>query len=116
MINDNKILGIITARGGSKRLHKKNLFIFRDKPLIYWTINSALKSKYIDKVIVSSDSKEIMDLSIKYGAEVPFKRPVGLSQDNSSSESVILHALTWLRNNNNDDYKYESKKFNLCRI
>ena len=92
-----KVLGIITARGGSKRLPNKNVKILGDKTLIAWTIESALKAKYLDKVIVSSDDSEIIAISKEYGAEVPFVRPLELSSDSASSVSVLLHALNWYK-------------------
>ena len=66
MIYDKKLLAIIPARGGSKRLPRKNILNLAGKPLIAWTIDSALKSKYIDRIVVSTDDKEISDISMKY--------------------------------------------------
>lgn len=72
MIEKNKIVALIPARGGSKGIKNKNIIDLCGKPLISYTIQAALESKYIDKVIVSTDSQEIADVAIKYGAEVPF--------------------------------------------
>ena len=102
MIKTMKVWAIIPARSGSKRLHKKNIYKFDNKPLISWTIKSALNSKYIDKVIVSTDDSYIAKVSKNYGAQVPFKRPRKLSNDKASSVDVILHALKILKPNNND--------------
>ena len=93
MFKKNKILAIIPARKGSKRIPKKNLKKINGKPLIYWSIKAARNSKYIDKVIVSTDSKLIRDISIKYGSDVPFIRPKKISTSISKSSDVIIHAL-----------------------
>ena len=102
MIRTMKIWAIIPARSGSKRLHKKNIHTFYNKPLISWTIKSALNSKYIDKVIVSTDDSYIAKIAKFYGAEVPFMRPKKLSNDKASSADVVLHALKKLKVNKND--------------
>ncbi len=98
MFGEKKVLAIIPARGGSKRLPQKNILDLNGKPLIAWTIESALQSKYIDKVIVSTDSLAIKKISEKYGAEVPFIRPESLSTDIASSIDVIKHALSFYHN------------------
>jgi len=87
------VLAVIPARGGSKGLKNKNIKVIAGKPLISWTIDAALKSKYIDKVIVSTDSKEIEKISKEYGASVPFLRPKELAKDDTSSIDVMLHAI-----------------------
>ena len=87
-----KIIAIIPARGNSKSIYKKNLIKFSGKPLIYWTIKQALNTKKIDEVFVSSDSKEILDISKSFGAKT-ILRPKKYSTDVASSESVLLHAL-----------------------
>ena len=87
------LLAIIPARGGSKRLVGKNIKELFTKPLVAWTIEAALKSKYVGRVVVSTDDQEISDISKKYGAEVPFLRPRELSEDGSSSLSVVRHAI-----------------------
>lgn len=87
------ILALITARGGSKGIPGKNIKPLAGKPLINWTIEAAKKSKYIDRIILSSDDEEIMQKALSVGCEVPFKRPAGLALDDSSSMDVILHAL-----------------------
>ena len=93
MIRTKKIWAIIPARSGSKRLHKKNTHKFHNKPLISWTIKSALNSKYIDRIVVSTDDQEISNISIKYGAEVPFLRPKSLATDDASSIDTIINVL-----------------------
>ena len=90
-----KVLSIIPARGGSKGLPRKNIIDLAGKPLIAWTIEASLNSKYITKTIVSSDDKEILDISTKYGSEV-IKRPNNLSSDVATSESVVRHAIDYL--------------------
>lgn len=92
-----KVLGLIPARGGSKGLPRKNIRLLVGRPLISWTINSALKSKYINSVVVSTDDREIAEISRKCGAEVPFFRPKKLSQDKSLRNEVILHALNKIK-------------------
>ena len=82
---------IITARKGSKRLPGKNIKSFCGKPLIAWTIEAALKSSYVNRVFVSTDSKEIAEISKTYGATVPSLRPSFLSEDDSSSVDVVLY-------------------------
>jgi len=86
------ILAIIPARGGSKRLPKKNVRILRGKPLIFYTIDTANKSKYLDRVIVSTDDKKIAEISAKYGAEV-IERPKKLARDDSPIIDAIFHVL-----------------------
>jgi CMP-N-acetylneuraminic acid synthetase len=91
-----RILSIIPARGGSKGLPRKNILDLAGKPLMAWTIGASLKSKYITKTVVSSDDKEILDISIEYGAKV-VKRPDDLSNDSATSESVVKHAIDYLK-------------------
>ena len=93
MINNHKVIAIITARSGSKGLPKKNIKELHGKPLIAWTIDSARKSKYLDKVIVSTDCKDISKVAMQFGAEVPFIRPLYLASDDSTSFDVLKHAL-----------------------
>jgi len=88
-----KVLGIIPARGGSKGIPKKNIRPLLGKPLIAWTIEQALKSKYLDRVIVSTDDPAIAKISRKHGADVPFMRPRKLSTDKASSIDAVFHAL-----------------------
>ena len=96
MYKEKKILAVITARGGSKRLPNKNILDLAGKPLIAWTIEAGLKSKYIDKLIVSTDSKKIVEISKQFGAEVPFIRPRYLSNDIADSVSVLKHSIEFL--------------------
>jgi N-acylneuraminate cytidylyltransferase/CMP-N,N'-diacetyllegionaminic acid synthase len=105
MINNKTILAIIPARGGSKGIPHKNIKNLKEKPLIAWTIKESLKSKYIDKLVVSTEDKEIAEISKKYGAEIPFLRPAGLALDSTPGIDPILHAIKWFKNRNcNFDY------------
>ena len=88
-------LCVIPARGGSKRIPKKNIKNFLGKPIIAYSIEAALKSNCFDKVIVSTDDKAIAKIAQEYGAEIPFYRPVELSDDYISSDEVVRHALFW---------------------
>ena len=92
-----KCVAIIPARGGSQRIKKKSIKFFCGKPIISYSIISALKSGCFDKVIVSTDSNNISKVALKYGAEVPFKRPKNLSDDKTSTGDVIKHAIHFLR-------------------
>ena len=93
------ILGLIPARGGSKGLPRKNIKSLLGKPLIAWTIEQALASKYLDRVVVSTEDEEIAEISKKYGADVPFIRPKELAKDNTKGIKVVLHAVDWMEKN-----------------
>ena len=105
VINGKKLLALIPARGGSKRLPKKNILDLLGKPMISWSIEAALGSKFIDKVIVSTDDKEISDIAENYGVSAPFLRPAELSEDDTSSIDVALHALSEIEQSD-IDYHY----------
>jgi len=92
MINGKTILAIIPARGGSKRLPNKNILELDGKPLIAWSIEEGLKSKYIDKVVVSSDSEDILNISKKFGADI-VKRPDKLASDTATSFDAVKHTI-----------------------
>ncbi len=96
MIGKYSVTALIPARGGSKRLPRKNIKLLVDKPLIAWSIEVAKACKYVDRVIVSTDDEEIKRISEQYGAEVPFLRPEYLSNDHASSFDVIKHAIDFL--------------------
>ncbi len=93
MLNDKSFLAIIPARGGSKRLPRKNVMNLAGKPLIAWTIEAALNSTYIDEVMVSTDDREIAEIAQQYGASVPFFRPTELATDLTSTFDAIKHTL-----------------------
>ena len=99
--NNEEILAIIQARGGSKTIPGKNIKLIAGKPLISWTIEEAKKSKYIDRIVVSTDDKKIAAVAKKYGAEVPFLRPKKLAADKAKSIDLLQHALWWLKENEN---------------
>ena len=88
---------IIPARGGSKRIPKKNSREFCGKPMISYSIEAAKETQLFDQIIVSTDSLEIAEVAKKYGAEVPFIRPATLSDDHATSDQVIIHALEWMQ-------------------
>lgn len=92
MYKDKTFLAIIPARGGSKRLPRKNVLDLAGKPLIDWSIEAGLKSKYIDTIVVSSDDDEILDISIKFGATI-IKRPEELASDTATTFDAIKHAI-----------------------
>ena len=102
MYNNKKILAIIPARGGSKRLANKNLLPLNGKPLIGWSIDEAKVSKYIDRLIVSTDSQEIREVAKAFGADTPFLRPSELAEDETRSIDVVIHAVHFLKAENYD--------------
>ncbi|KZL01867.1 MULTISPECIES: pseudaminic acid cytidylyltransferase [unclassified Pseudovibrio] len=88
-------IAVIPARGGSKRIPRKNIKEFLGVPIIHYPINAALKSGLFDRVIVSTDDDEIASIAKRLGAEVPFQRPAHLSDDHASTLDVLVHALEW---------------------
>ncbi len=88
-------LAVIPARGGSKRIPRKNIKLFCGKPIIAWSIEAAKKSGCFDDIIVSTDDKEIADIAKSYGANVPFLRPSSLADDYTGTIPVIKHAIEW---------------------
>lgn len=91
-----KIVAIIPARKGSKGIKNKNIILYKNKPLIYHSIKSALKLKKIDKVLVSTDSKKFKNIAEKYGATV-ILRPKKISRDNSLEKEFLVHAYNYLK-------------------
>ena len=91
------IIAIIPARGGSKRIPRKNIKLFAGQPIIAWSIFAALESKCFDKVIVSTDDPEVASISRRIGAEIPFIRPATLSDDYTGTIPVVAHAITELQ-------------------
>ncbi len=98
------ILAITLARGGSKSIKNKNIALIKGKPLIYYTIREAVKSKYIKDYIVSTDSYKIMKVVNRLGISTPFKRPKKLSSDKSTSVEALKHALLFMENKNKIKY------------
>jgi pseudaminic acid cytidylyltransferase len=90
-------IAIIPARGGSKRIPKKNIKNFFGKPMIYYSISNAISSKCFKKIIVSTDDKQIAKISKKYGAEILFKRPKNLSGDNALTRDVVNHTINFVK-------------------
>jgi len=99
------IHSIIPARGGSKGIPNKNIIEFCGKPLIAWSIEQCLSSKYISEVWVSSDSQEILDIAEKYGAKT-IKRPDDISGDFATSESAWIHSIKIIEEDNNIDFVF----------
>jgi CMP-N,N'-diacetyllegionaminic acid synthase len=97
MIADKRVLCIIPARGGSKGVPGKNTRLLHGKPLIAYTVEAALASESIDRVIVSTDDAAIADAGRTAGAEVPFERPASLATDTAGTIDVVLHAMEWVR-------------------
>ena len=97
MINQKKILGIVPARIGSKGLKFKNLKKINSKPLVYWPIKTLQISKYIDKIILNTDSNKIKKIGIEMGVEVPFLRPKYLASDKVKIADVIIHTLKYFK-------------------
>jgi N-acylneuraminate cytidylyltransferase len=93
MYQTHKILAVIPARGGSKGVPRKNVRLLDGKPLIAWSIEQASQSRYVDRVIVSSEDEEICQVAKTYGAEVPFVRPAALASDTASGVDVLCHAV-----------------------
>ena len=93
MIEKKKIIAIIPARGGSKGIPRKNIKLLAGKPLIAYSIETSLKSRYIDRVVVSTEDEEIAEISKKSGAEVPFLRPKELARDDSPTIDAIMHVI-----------------------
>ncbi|MFK7776843.1 MAG: pseudaminic acid cytidylyltransferase [Gimesia sp.] len=89
-------IAVIPARGGSKRIPRKNIKNFCGKPMIAWSIEAALESNCFERIIVSTDDDEIATVALSYGAEVPFMRPESLSDNYVGTTAVVSHAVKWL--------------------
>ena len=94
-------VAVIPARGGSKRIPRKNIRLFAGKPMIAYSIECAIRTQLFDQIVVSTDDAEISDIARHYGAEVPFVRPAELSDDLTFPAPVIAHAVRWLQNHGN---------------
>jgi N-acylneuraminate cytidylyltransferase len=90
-------LAVIPARGGSKRIPRKNIKLFNGKPMIAWSIEAALNSQMFDQVLVSTDDDEIAEVARQYGAQVPFIRPATLADDHTGTSAVVRHAINWVQ-------------------
>lgn len=102
MFQGKRILSLIPARGGSKGIKDKNIINLNGHPLISYTIKSAIESKYIDSVVVSTDSEKIAQISRECGASVPFMRPAELAVDTSKTIDAVIHAIEFLRSRNHE--------------
>ncbi|MCV6602602.1 MAG: acylneuraminate cytidylyltransferase family protein [Cohaesibacter sp.] len=92
-----KIIALIPARGGSKGVPDKNIRLLAGHSLLEWSIAACLKSRHIERTIVTTDSQSYRDLALSLGAEAPFLRPAELAQDHSQDIDFVLHALDWLK-------------------
>ena len=101
--NQDRVVAIIPARGGSKVIPRKNVVLLAGKPLIAYTIETALQAPSLERVIVSTDDEEIAAIARKHGAEVPFLRPKELAADDTPDLPVFRHAIQWLRENEGYD-------------
>ncbi len=106
MYNNRPIIGIIPARGGSKGLPGKNIRMLCGKPLIAWSIEAGLQSKYLDTVMVTTDSSEIAIVAKRHGAEVPFLRPPELALDHSTTFEAVRHAIDFYRTSLKKTFDY----------
>ena len=106
MLKNKEIIALIPARGGSKSIPKKNIVDLGGFPLISYSIVAAKLSKYISRVIVSTDSEEIAKIAKKYGAEVPFMRPAEFATDEATDYEVFKHAIEWFNKNENYTPEY----------
>lgn len=104
------IIAVIPARGGSKRIPRKNIRFFEGKPIIAWSIEAAIDSGCFDRVIVSTDDDEIASIARKYGAETPFIRPETLADDFSGTADVVRHAIKSINTISNEDECEQPKK------
>lgn len=92
-------IAVIPARGGSKRIPRKNIKLFGGLPMVAWSIRAAIESQCFDRIMVSTDDDEIASVAKTYGAEVPFIRPASLSDDQTATIPVIAHAIEWQSHN-----------------
>lgn len=101
-----RTLGVITARGGSKSIPKKNIATLAGKPLIAYTIEASLNSSLLTRTVVSTDDDEIASTARQFGGDVPFMRPTELAGDHSGSIEVVQHALSWLDQHDRQTFDY----------
>jgi len=106
MYKEKTFLGIIPARGGSKGLPNKNIKELCGKPLIAWSIEAGIKSKYLDEILVSTDSVEIAEISKELGVKAPFLRPEHLANDTAKSVDVIKHTIEFYKNIIKKEFDY----------
>lgn len=106
MFQNDRILALIPARGGSKGIKGKNIYELHGKPLIAYSIEAAMQCRYIDKTVVTTDSPTIAEVAKKYGAEVPFMRPDEFAKDTSPTIEAVMHAIREL--------KRQGEEFDVC--
>jgi len=106
MYKNKTFLAIIPARGGSKGLPGKNIKEICSKPLVAWSIEAGVKSKYVDEVMVTTDYQEIADIAKEYGANVPFLRPEFLASDTATSFDAIKHTIDFYKNELHREFDY----------
>ena len=106
MINGKSVLAVIPARGGSKGLPGKNIKVLCGKPLIAWSIEAGLGSKYIDEVMVTSDNYEIANVAREFGASVPFLRPTELASDTATTMDTVKHVIDFYENKLHKKFDY----------
>ncbi len=111
----NKHVGIILARGGSKRIPKKNLLDFFGKPMVAWTIEAAFNSKKFDRILLSTDSQEIADVAVSFGLETPFLR-LESCDDEATSSSATLVALEQAEKHWGERYNLVSQLMGNCPL
>src|SRR5215472_8162893 len=96
-----KVLCLIIARGGSQRVPNKNIRLLAGRPLLAYSIEAAKRSRYIERVVVSTDSEAIAQVALASGAEAPFRRPAEISQGHSTELQAMEHSLGWFRDHEN---------------
>jgi N-acylneuraminate cytidylyltransferase/CMP-N,N'-diacetyllegionaminic acid synthase len=106
MYKEKTFLGIIPARGGSKRIPGKNIKALGGKPLINWTIESAKRSVFLDRICVTTDDNKISEIASAMGADVPIMRPAELAKDESSTVDCVIHLMSWIQNKEAKKYDY----------
>lgn len=106
MLDNRSFLGIIPARGGSKRLPNKNILMLNDKPLIAYSIEAGKKCSYLDELMVTTDSEKIKKIAEKFGANVPFLRPKYLATDTTSNFDTVKHTIEFYKNILNKTFDY----------
>ena len=106
MYKNNNFLAIVPARGGSKGLPGKNIKELCGKPLVAWSIEAGLNSKYIDEVMVSTDDKKIAEISKQHGANVPFLRPSELASDTATTFDAVKHTIDYYKNELKKEFDY----------
>ena len=106
MINDKRVIAIIPARGGSRGLPGKNIRELCGKPLIAWSVEKAKKSRYLDEVLVTTDSEDIGEVASRYGASVPFLRPAELATATATTLAAVEHALAFYADTRGESFDY----------